>query len=180
MTIRTLQEIWADLAAQGYESDKGSVHSYIPVYEEILAPYRGGRMLEIGLFNGHSLRMWEQYFSEAWGIDCDEQPHGGMADLRPMMGTHNIKIMDAESESCLQQFDRKFDVIIEDAGHDPEQQLKIYGNFKQLLSPGGIYIIEDIQDIDWNREIFGALGKIVDLRNIKGRYDDILVIIKND
>lgn len=192
MKTETLQQIWERMAKSGYETDKGSVHSYIEVYEEILAPYRetAKNVLEIGLFNGNSMRMWEQYFTQAkvFGIDCDEQPHGGLADLRPMIaeGTHNIIIGDAANLDFIEsQFgDIKFDVVVEDASHDLEQQLLIYYNLKLYMKKGGVYIIEDIQDIDETRIFFEALDpdkkiEIIDRRNIKNRYDDILVIIRD-
>lgn len=172
------------------KSDKGDLHSYLPVYEEILSPYREKAMnvLEIGLFNGASLLMWEKYFTKAkvCGIDCDERPHGGMADLRPLIaeGTHNIVIGDAENKNDIEKYfnDIKFDVVIEDAGHDIDQQLKMYVTLKPYLNKGSIYIIEDIQDIDKTKNIFENIDpekqiKIIDLRQVKNRYDDIIIII---
>lgn len=192
MTTRSLNEIWVELAKQGHETDKNSVHSYIPVYEEILEPYRftALNVLEVGLFNGSSMRMWEYYFqnAEVFGIDCDEQPHGGMADLRPMIaeGTHNIAIGDATDQYFIRkQLGRlKLDVVIEDAGHDLMQQLQIYYNLKPYLNKHSIYIIEDIQNIDANRSFFESIDPdksigILDRRHIKGRYDDVLVIIRD-
>lgn len=189
--MNTLHQIWDNLRLQGYCSDKGTVHSYIEVYEEILAPYRerAVNVLEIGLFQGDSLRMWEQYFTNAkvYGIDCSETPHDGLADLRPMIaeGTHNIFILDAESISDVNRVFNGivFDVIIEDAGHHKEQQEVIYSVFKPYLRENGIYIIEDIQDIDYNRREFETIDskktvEIIDRRNIKNRYDDVIVIIK--
>jgi cephalosporin hydroxylase len=170
------------------------VHSYLSVYEEILAPYRttAKNILEIGLFNGASLLMWEQYFAGAvFGIDCSETPHGGMADLRPLIkeGTHNIFICDAESreaiKKCFHAFDDiKFDVIIEDAGHDVEQQVKIYYALKPFLNKGSIYIIEDVQNIDKDKISFENIDRekevtIIDRRNLRERYDDVIVIIKD-
>lgn len=50
----TLTEIWQRLKEQGHESDKGSIHSYIPVYEKLFEQYRHTALnvLEIGLFRG--------------------------------------------------------------------------------------------------------------------------------
>lgn len=189
--MKSLQEIWDEMPQK---SDKGDVHSYLPVYEQILAPYRetAHRVLEIGLFNGHSLRMWEEYFTHAtvYGIDCDEQPHGGLADLRPMMaeGTHVIYIMDAGNLSDVNKTFRgiKFDIIIEDAGHDIESQIWLFNIYKNFLAEGGIYVIEDVQDVDKtgdqilaNVHMSNMNGEILDRRHIKGRYDDCLVIIKD-
>lgn len=183
--MKKLQEIWNELPLK---TDKGSVHSYLPVYEEILAPYRKKNILEIGLFNGASLLMWEQYFSgKVYGIDCHRRPHDGMADLGPLIkqGTHNILIFDAEDEDQVDLYLKgvSFDVIIDDAGHHVEQQLRLYKVFKPYLNKDGIYIIEDIQNIDKDSDIFLNIDpqkkvSIVDLRGIKNRYDDVLCIIK--
>ena len=186
MITRTLQQIWDELKEQGYESDKGSVHSYIPVYEKLLAPYRETALnvLEIGLFKGDSLRMWEQYFTRAavLGIDCSVTPHGGMADLRPMIEEGwRIEIFDAENINEVEgRFSRyKFDVIIDDAGHHIEQQLNLYSIWKNYLADGGMYIVEDVQDIDNDWYEFTSLGGLIyDLRSEKNRYDDVLIVIK--
>jgi hypothetical protein len=187
-TLETLEQIWKRLADAGYKTDKGDVHSYIPVYEKLLAPYRETALnvLEIGLFNGHSMMMWEDYFTKAdiIGIDCSDQPHGGMADLRPMIDEGwDIHIFDAENvtEVSKRFFGTRFDVIIEDAGHEINQQLNLYRIWKEYLAPGGVYIIEDVQDIDRDEMKFLALSpnvEVIDNRKIKGRYDDCLVVIK--
>ena len=180
--MKTLQQIWDESPIR---SDKGDVHSYLPVYEELLAPYRtkAKNILEIGLFNGASLVMWEQYFTgKVFGVDSDVKPHGGMADLTPMIeaGKHNILILNAESPDELYKYFNgvKFDVVIEDAAHNIEQQLKIYHNMKPYLNEGAIYIIEDVQSIDDTRHLFWPGGEVIDRRKINGRYDDVLVIFK--
>lgn len=188
--METLLEIY-NKHKKGDWPDKGSVHSYIEVYEEILAPYRemADFVLEIGLMDGQSLRMWDEYFygGSVYGIDCSEQPHGGLADLRPIIAeqSYNIFIGDATNpsdiENCFTYL--KFNVIIEDAGHDLNQQFQIYKTLKPYLAEGAIYIIEDIQDIDATRYLFENIDHekevtILDRRHIKNRYDDVLVIIK--
>lgn len=188
--MKTLQEIWIDLSLQGYKSDKGSVHSYLPIYEKLLAPYRetATNVLEIGLFKGDSFRLWNEYFPcNVYGIDCDIKPHGGLGDLTPLMDDWGafISIMDATDPQEIEKNFKgvKFDVIIEDAGHMITQQLQLYNLWKPYLNPGGIYIIEDIQDIYTNREILENIDsektvEIIDRRNVKERYDDCLVVIK--
>jgi hypothetical protein len=187
----TLQEIYEDLKSQGFETDKGSVHSYIEVYEEILSPYRetAKHILEIGVFQGNSLRMWSHYFKgTVYGVDCDIKPHGGLADLTGMIetGFYNIEIFDATNPELVKEHfgSIKFDVIVEDASHSIEQQVELYNLYKNYLTDNGIYIIEDIQDLDKDRNVFENLDNskeitILDRRNIKNRYDDVLVIIKD-
>lgn len=169
--------------------DMDTSHSYLDVYHELLEPYRlkAKNILEIGLFTGARLKIWKEYFNgDVHGIDCDEQPHGGMADLRPMIqsGEYNIHIMDAmDKTKAKKEFGKtKFDVIIEDAGHSLESQVEIYSVFKSFLSGDGIYIIEDVQNLDRDRETLLNLKpghvEIIDRRSKKLRYDDVLVVIK--
>lgn len=165
--------------------DKNSVHSYIPFYEEILKPYRhtAKNVLEIGLMSGESLRMWNDYFEgTVWGMDCDVKPINGLADLTWIINAgYNVVIGDAAKASDIDKYFStiKFDVIIEDANHEIDQQVAIYQNLKPYLNEGGIYIIEDVQDIDRTKTIFSIMGgKIIDRRHIKGRYDDVLIIFQ--
>lgn len=188
--MKTLKEICTNNTVNGWP-DKQTEHTYIEVYEEILKPYRGKvSFLEIGLFSGQSLRMWEQYFDEGkcFGIDCSDQPVGGMQDLRPMIaeGTHNIIIMDGTNPDDIQKnFNGiMFDVIIDDGSHQLDHQLESYNHFKRHLSKGGIYIVEDIQNIDADRAKFENIDSekkvtILDRRTMKNRYDDVLVIIED-
>ena len=60
----------------------------------------------------------------------------------------------------------------------------IYHNFKSHLSPGAIYIIEDVQDLDSTNGTFETLDpakriEILDLRGVKRRYDDVLVVLRD-
>lgn len=189
--MQSLTQIWSELSAKGITTDKNTTHSYLEVYEQILAPYRSvaKNILEIGIFGGASLLMWEAYFTgTVYGIDCSETPHDGLADLRPLIaeGTHNIIIGDATSPADIKRhFGNKiFDVIMDDGSHDLACQLKSYQIFSKYLSNTGIYIIEDIQQLDNERAFFEYIDTskkvtILDRRRLKGRYDDVLVIIEN-
>jgi hypothetical protein len=171
--------------------DKNSSHSYIPLYEEILAPYRSTakNILEVGLMSGESLRMWDDYFDgTVYGMDCSVTPVNGLANLKPIMaeGNHNVLIGDAANTMDIEKYFNgiKLDVVVEDASHELAQQLQIYYNLKPYMNKGSIYIIEDIQNIDANRTFFEALDpdkniEIIDRRHVKGRYDDVLIIIRD-
>jgi hypothetical protein len=188
--METLQKIYEKYKV-GDWPDKGSVHSYIEVYEEILAPYRhtAKNVLEVGLMSGESLRMWNEYFKGVvvYGVDCDLSPIGGMANLcLAIEEGYNVKIADATSKLDMElHFNGiKFDVVIEDANHNIGQQIEIYKTLLPYLKKGGIYIIEDVQDIDLTRSLFEGIFNdkkltILDRRHIKNRYDDVLIIIQD-
>ena len=169
--------------------DKGTVHSYIELYEELFAPYRktAKNFLEIGVLAGSSIRMWTEYFSitKVHGIDLDERPLNGMFDLRPMINEgFNLSFFDASIRDEVEKHfpGVMFDVIIDDASHLVGHQLDNYANFKSHLSKGGIYVVEDVADIDASRPLFENLDttkhiQIYDRRKIKGRFDDVLVVL---
>ena len=171
--------------------DKGTVHSYIEVYEEILAHYRktAKNILEIGLMSGESLRMWDEYFTgEVFGIDCSIKPIDGKADLTNVIEEgFYVSIGDATNAADIERFylGLKFEVIIDDGSHNIIDQIRSYRILKNYMAEGGLYIIEDIQDIDDSRNEFFDIQdmeqidlEIIDRRHIKGRYDDVLIIIK--
>lgn len=187
--MKTLAEIYPPYSNSASWGDKNTVHSYVPVYERLLAPYRdtARRMLEIGILTGASLKMWEEYFhsSEVHGVDLCVTPLN-MADLGPMIasGKHNISLFDAsDSVEVEKHFGGVlFDVIVEDASHLFAHQMGMYYNFKRHLATGGIYIIEDVDEIDLLRPAFERIDpqkkvEIIDLRPVKGRFDDVLVVI---
>lgn len=187
--MKNLKELCDKYKIGGWP-DKGDVHSYIDVYEQILSPYRSTakNIIEIGLMSGESLRMWTEYFSTGtvYGMDITVKPIDGMADLTSAISEgYNVKIGDASSPDDIKKHFSGilFDVVIEDANHNIEQQLEIYRTLKPYLNSGSIYIIEDVQDIDSTRDLFLQLDpnkkiEILDRRHIKNRYDDVLVIIR--
>lgn len=182
--MKTLQEIYDKFKTHGDKGygDKGSVHSYIPYYEELLTPYRKNScFLEIGLQGGNSLRMWNEYFidSHVVGVEIFEHRTGGL-HLDP---NYNVIVYDATKLSFLEKIQNlTFDVIIDDGSHYLHEQIQTFHLLKNKMNAGGIYIIEDIKDIDSSRRYFQdglhTNHEILDLRSVKNRRDDVLVIYR--
>src|SRR5215831_7296942 len=172
-----------------FGTDKGTIHSYIETYERLLADYRrNSTVLEIGVGCGQSIRMWKEFFidSRVIGTDISDCPSHYGTDLKSVLAEgHDLRFFNAaDPEQCKKHLDGLvFDVIIEDADdHNADQQLTIYNNLRGHLAPDGIYIIEDIADLDRSKARFQQIDfskhvQIVDLRKIKGRFDDVLVVI---
>lgn len=168
-------------------SDKGTCHSYIPhLYNEILEPYRTKNInvLELGIFGGTCLLLWEKYFINAnqiIGVDVD------LSYLQPKvvqeaMANKKIKIIqhDVTHESITSVLNEKYDVIIDDASHQIPQQLISFNLLKDSLNEGGIYIIEDVQS-DQNAEFLVSNmpnSQVIDLRHVKNRYDDLVIVYR--
>lgn len=179
--MKTLNEIYVNYQTPNFHGDKGTAHSYIDEYEILLAPYRNkSTIMEIGLYHGVSLKMWEEYFIDSTivGVDINLDAIKHVIDE----GTHNIIITDATKEEFLPMInDYTFDIIIDDGSHTIEDQISSFNLLKGKMKSGGLYIIEDIQDIDQHKDLLLSLHEntqIIDNRHIKNNYDDILVIYK--
>jgi SAM-dependent methyltransferase len=179
--MRTLHEIYENYQSPEGHGDKGTAHTYIDEYQRLLEPYRhNSNFLEIGLYMGESLLMWEEYFinSNVFGVDVSSK---FLTELIKD-GGHKIIINDATKVEILDNFTNiDFDVIIDDGSHFLNDQIITFNIFKNKIRPGGIFIIEDVENIDENRNLFLSLHKnveIIDNRHIKGRTDDVLVVIK--
>ena len=140
--VNTMAKTLNDLALL-YKTDKSSKgHDYCSVYERFLKPKRNERLklLEIGVFKGGSLRMWQAFF-----------PHGTVqgADFDPKTKTHT-KIPVAIGNQGDVDFLKKlgemgpWDVIIDDGSHRWDHQLLFYETMWKYLKPGGLMSIEDM------------------------------------
>jgi cephalosporin hydroxylase len=183
-TTETLQDIYKKYSLEGDvgHADKGNLHSYIPVYEELLKPYReSGTILEIGLAFGHSVRMWDEYFGK------DAKIYG--ADISVVFDVKEFKaprVTILEADATKPEFldklgDTKFDVVIDDGSHLSSDQVATFNLLRSRMNPGGIYIVEDILNLDSVSAIFRELHvecDILDFRNAKGRFDDALIVFR--
>jgi cephalosporin hydroxylase len=179
--MKSLKKIYEKYAGPDGWGDKGTAHTYIDEYETLLKAYRNNSVvLEIGIAYGHSCEMWCDYFIDSTIIGVDIANHGIDID-----NVHYKTIfVDASSPDILPHLENyTFDVIIDDGSHRIEDQLNSYNLLKHKLSPNGIYIIEDVANLDSVRPQFESLDSsktisIIDNRDKKGRYDDVLVVIK--
>ena len=179
--MKSLNEIYLNYRSPEGHGDKGTAHTYIGEYEKLLSDYReNSTVLEIGICRGESLKMWDEYFinSKVYGIDITDQ---FIKDLIKE-DKYNIIIGDACSENILTQLDDlTFDVIIDDGSHLINDQISSFNILKNRMKPNGIYIIEDVNNIDTSIDKLTELHnniQIIDNRHIKNRVDDVLIIYK--
>lgn len=175
-------------------TDKNTSHSYFDVYEELLSPYKDkkGSILEIGVYRGGSLLLWSDYFKnfEICGLDVIDYL-GDKVRNSLDFDRVNFFLIDAYNTDCItflnEKYENGFDVIIDDGPHTLETQLTIIELYLDILKPDGVLIIEDVQRIEDvseliskipNSDIFDYEYILYDLRDVRGRYDDILFVIK--
>lgn len=173
-------------------TDKATDHSYDTYYCDVLKPYQDKkvRVLEIGVQFGGSSLLWYDFLpqSNLVLVDIVKQVHQKIFDSMND-DRYSFHEMDAfTKESVLElktTYPDGFDIIIEDGPHTVNSQVFAVQNYTPLLKEGGILIIEDIQQYDDCKLIIESIGDIphktcelIDLRHIKNRYDDLLIIVK--
>ena len=130
-----------------FPTDKCSEgHNFIEKYETLFAPMRDtmDKFFEIGILNGVSHLMWNEYFPNArvYGIDIWDY-----SEKSKGTGIETF-VADQSNRDDLQTFIDKygtgFDVILDDGGHAMDHQQVSLGFLFKHLNPGGYYIIEDV------------------------------------
>ncbi len=129
----------------GKVSDKWA--SYLPYYDQLFSPLRDKpiRLLEIGVQNGGSLETWSDYFDNAsLLIGCDIDPRCGNLNYNdPRI---NIVVGDANSDVTYQKLlaiTTEYDIVIDDGSHKSMDIINSFINYFPLLTPGGVFVIED-------------------------------------
>ena len=150
--MKTLRDPQLPEIGKYHGTDKGDEsHTFmglsaLDVYEKYFRPLRDDALsvLEIGVKDGASLKLWQSYFKngEVYGIDIDpacKQLEGGR--IRVEVGSQDD--LDFLG-SCFGETTR-YDIIIDDGSHINSFTIASFEFlFRNRLNPGGIYIIEDL------------------------------------
>ena len=166
-----------------YQSPPDGIgHTYTGIYDLLFSKFRDKpiNFLEIGINYGGSLKMWREYFTSARisGIDIRNS-------FLPFSNDEKIHtfVFDAGDKSAVDNIfgpETKFDIIIDDGAHEWQSQLKLFQLWSSRVSIGGLYVIEDVQDINDSFDKFLSATPyrptIIDRRHINRRYDDVLLV----
>lgn len=130
-----------------YGADKSSIfHNYLDFYEQQLPGQDfKGRLLEIGVMDGLSMRMWREYYplAEIIGIDIKDMSFMHNQDWQ-IPESVKLVICDGTRKAHTKKLGM-FDIIIDDGSHYWADQQKSFENlYYSQLNDDGIYIIEDL------------------------------------
>ena len=181
------------------KTDKNTSHSYIDTYEILFSSKKNNpnNILEIGIGepklnkdHGGSIKLWHDYFPNSiiYGLDIininevnEDIVLKDRIKLLTSIDAYNIKFI---KETFIDN-DIKFDILIDDGPHTLESMIFFIKNYINILNKNGILVIEDIPNIEWidilkdsTPDEYKDKIEVVDLRNIKNRGDDIMLIIK--
>jgi hypothetical protein len=156
--------------------DKG-IHGYIPTYQHELNNTDNIALLEIGVFQGHSIAMWNEYFTNSTIHGIDITLHQLAYPLT------NVYLCNALDPHQLNQtlHAQTYDYIIDDGSHLNADIITAFNNLYHRLNPGGKYFIEDIQIgqlAELNQAFKHHHVDIIDTRRPGGPEADIMLIIR--
>ena len=168
-------------------TDKGTIHSYMDDYDELFSriKYSAKNVLEIGIWKGGSMVLWHDYFENAiiHGVDIDINNIPKFLNKYDRIKTYLGGAYNYEEFIKPTFKDMKFDLIIDDGSHELHVQKRFVKHYFPLLSENGILIIEDIQDMNFCKEIINEFPEevrdkvqVIDRRDVNDRYDDILIV----
>jgi hypothetical protein len=167
-----------------YKTNKITHHGYQRFYDYFLIPIKNNKMnvLEIGVDDLRSLKMWLDFFPNAYiyGIDINKKDYnynrGTIFQGDQSKKKDLVKIV-KEIGKC------KF--IIDDGSHVPKHQLLSFNYlFKECLEFGGIYIIEDVETSYWkNSTLYNYpinAGYLDEKNNIVEIFKNIVDIVNRE
>lgn len=132
-------------------TDKSSrIHNYLAKYEKYLPFERSDniKILEIGVLDGASLKVWEEYFynSTIIGIDINSDAK------KYQSGRIIIEIGSQFDYNFLKYVSEKhgqFDMILDDGSHINEHVIFSFKNLFNSVKKGGVYVVEDACTSYW-------------------------------
>jgi cephalosporin hydroxylase len=173
------------------KTDKNTVHSYIELYEKLLCSQKESakNVLEVGIYNGGSIKLWKDYFvnAQVHALDIlhsDKIWEKIKNDERITLYTSSDAYNDKIFTTNFLDTGLKFDFMLDDGPHTLDSMIKFIKLYSQIMTDKGILIIEDVQRIEWIDTLKTNVSpelqqyiKVYDLRKNKNRYDDIVFTI---
>lgn len=129
-----------------YGTDKATHHLFTEIYDGFFEKFTHPNILEIGVFHGASLQMYDEYYNgecNIVGLD------NGRDELTYMGNGKNIKVIIGNQtkiedlKKCLERV-KEYDIIIDDGGHQMQEQQISFAFLFDYVKSGGIYILEDL------------------------------------
>ena len=126
-----------------YPSSK-NISGFIQLYEKYFSSFKDKKIniLEIGIENGDSLRIWREFFPNAniCGIDI----------LKKEFKIDNVDIHEGDQsdhkflKTIIEKY-KNFDIVIDDGSHQAKHIISSFQFLFPYINENGIYVIEDLQ-----------------------------------
>lgn len=134
-------------------------------------------ILEIGVHEGKSLKLWRDYFINGivYGIDILDLSFLNDEDRIVPIGFANAYTSETIKRLRTTSL-YGFDIIIDDGPHDIKSMVYFLVHYQNLLKPGGILVLEDIIDVRYISNLTDCLDETKGTITVLNMYDKI----KND
>lgn len=166
-----------------YNTDKFTGHSYNDFYNDIFIGKERSpiNIIEVGVDKGGSIRLLHDYLSKATitGFDINQDSAKTIQGLsvRARIVIGNAYVVEIANNESI-------DLIIDDGDHSMRSQIYALENFPKYLKSGGLLVIEDVPKLTEEEIIKHAPScgsvRVLNLRHIKNRWDDCLIIFKKN
>ena len=171
-----------------YGTDKGGVmepypnhranlfHDYTPIYHDLMKDWRSEAwaLLEIGVAEGRSARMWAAYFVNAQIDGFDVDPKSLLINENRIRTYYCDQSNQGSIETAWRAAgNKRYDYIIDDGSHICEHQQMTFDTLLPFLKPNGIYFIEDSYT---GEAVVPPVGCTIDVR--RWRLPSMLQIIR--
>ncbi|MEO5816203.1 MAG: class I SAM-dependent methyltransferase [Gemmatimonadaceae bacterium] len=148
---------------------------YFDIYHRHFAKFVGRdvSLVEIGIYSGGSLEMWKDYLGPTatiHGVDVEE------ACRVYDDGQTRVHIGDQADRVFWQRFRKdvpQLDIVVDDGGHTPEQQIVTLEELLPHLKPGGVFLCEDADGVH-NEFIAYVAGLVNHLNTVDHRTGTLL------
>jgi hypothetical protein len=122
---------------------------YFDVYDRHFSRFRNRpvNILEVGIYSGGSLEMWKEYFGPScriYGVDIQPACRAYESD------SVKVFIGDQGDRNFWKHFKEQvpsLDIVIDDGSHIAAHQIVTFDELLPHLSPGGVYLCEDISGV---------------------------------
>ncbi|HUX56052.1 MAG TPA: class I SAM-dependent methyltransferase [Bacteroidales bacterium] len=168
----------------GIISEKGTLHGYLPLYDKLFYPYRLKEInfFEIGFWRGASCKLMELYFPKAV-IKYIDSDRSQSLNMQFTFTDPRVLFEYKDSRDLTRDYFNDFlpDIAIDDGSHYVADQVHFIRTAYPVIRPGGLLIVEDIQNIDSSKIEFDRIGipyELIDFRPESGRWDDVLLIYR--
>ena len=134
-------------------TDKVSLHNYHEIYPQYIEKYytSGGGMIEIGLKEGASLKLWLELFPNMHIYGLDINPGESIQKHKRYTIIKTDQSIQLDLNNASAKIEHPIWFINDDGSHIPEHQLLTFNTLFPKLEVGGVYIIEDIETSYWTK-----------------------------
>lgn len=147
---------------------------YFDIYERHFARFVGKAptMLEIGVYRGGSLSMWQQYFGkDARIVGLDIEPNCAK------YAGDNVEIVIGSQDDpdvlndILSRYE--FDIVLDDGSHEMHHLNASFDLIYDRISPNGVYMLEDLHCCYFHRFGGGLKREGSFMETVKDKIDEL-------